>query len=123
MPSVLDEPRFRPMSGTRPRAGAPATVVWINGRQATVARCSSARHVTTRTIERGIESQLVYLGRVTHAIGECERVVILGPGTDRLALEREYVAVNHRPDRLVDVEPAGAMDVSELMSRARELAG
>jgi hypothetical protein len=49
--------------------------------------------------------------------------MILGPGTDRLALEREYVAINHRPDRLVDVEPAGPVDVSELVNRVRELAG
>jgi hypothetical protein len=41
----------------------------------------------------------------------------------RLALEREYVAIHHRPDRLVDVEPSGALAPGDLVRRLRELAG
>jgi hypothetical protein len=123
MPSMLEPRRVGSKGRRRGSTDGRSAAVWLNGRHATLARCSSRRQVSTRTIERGIESQVVYLGRVAHAIGDCERVMILGPGTDRLALEREYVAINHRPDRHVHVEPAGPVDVSELVNRVRELAG
>jgi hypothetical protein len=37
-------------------------------------------------------------------------------------LEREYVAMHQRPDRLVDVEPAGHTTVPELLDRLQLLA-
>jgi hypothetical protein len=40
----------------------------------------------------------------------------------RLALEREYVAMYRRPDRLVDVEPAGPVSSEDLVDRLRTLA-
>jgi hypothetical protein len=55
-------------------------------------------------------------------IGDRRRVVILGPSSVRLALERAYVARFRRPDRLVDVEPAGPAAMEELIDRLRELA-
>jgi hypothetical protein len=35
-----------------------------------------------------------------------ERVVVSGPADVRTQFDRAYVAVTHRPDRLVDVEPS-----------------
>jgi hypothetical protein len=59
---------------------------------------------------------------VVRAVGDRQRVVILGPSSARLALEREYVAIYHRPDRIVDVEPAGAVRTEDLVERLRALA-
>ncbi|HEY2916423.1 MAG TPA: hypothetical protein VGI98_04325 [Candidatus Limnocylindrales bacterium] len=46
------------------------------------------------------------LGRVVHEIGDADRVSIVGPRLRRLDLERAYVAISHRPDRLRDLDSA-----------------
>ena len=111
----------------RPDVNPPATrtsaVVWINGRRALVARSEADHGVSTHRLERGIEPESTWLVRVVEVIGDRERVVILGPGSERLALERAYVAIFRRPDRLVDVEPAGLEDEAELVARVRQLMG
>lgn len=104
------------------RTAAPSAVVWINGRRAIVATMSDDGRIATAEIDRAREPELAYLALVVRAIGDRERVVILGPSSVRLALEREYVAIFRRPDRLVDVEPAGAMEPAELVDRLRSLA-
>jgi hypothetical protein len=106
----------------RPRAGRRCAAVWINGRTASLGLIDESGEVLMCSIERGLAPELAYLAIVVRAIGERERVVILGPSSMRLALEREYVAIHHRPERLVDVEPAGALDPNELVRRVRELA-
>jgi hypothetical protein len=78
--------------------------------------------ISTCEIDRGVEPELSYLAIVVHAIGDRERVLIMGPSSTRLALEREYVAIYRRPDRLVDVEPGDAVDRVELVRRLCELA-
>lgn len=71
---------------------------------------------------RGSLDDSAYLAQVVRVIGDRQRVLILGPGSVRLALEREYVRVFQRPDRLVDVEPAGPVSSEELVARVRTLA-
>jgi hypothetical protein len=104
------------------RAAAPSAVAWIEDRRALVARMSLDGRISTCEIERGDQDELAYLAVVVHAIGDRERVVILGPSDARLALEREYVALYRRPDRLVDVEPAGPVPLAGLVDRLRDLA-
>jgi hypothetical protein len=104
-------------------ATAPSAAVWINGRQANVATIGVDGHVRTCEISRGWLSEQSYLAQVIRAIGDRERVAILGPTSERLALERDYVAIYHRPDRLIDVEPAGPTSSDELIERLRTLAG
>jgi hypothetical protein len=112
------EPRRAPPEGTRVQLSA---VVWISPRSALVARLDEQGHVTTSRIERGREPELSYLAIVAHAIGDQERVVILGPNATRLALEREYVAVYHRPERLIDVERSGRIEEAALVDRLYEV--
>jgi hypothetical protein len=97
-------------------------VAWINGRGATVALGDPDGSVSIREIERGLQPEPLFLDLVIREIGPRERVVILGPSSMRLALEREYVGIYHRPDRLVDVEPAGPVSEDELIERVRQLA-
>jgi hypothetical protein len=99
----------------------PSAIVWINGRGAVIAAMEPDRGITTCTIDRGLEPEESYLRLVVHAIGDRERVMILGPSSVRLALERDYTSIYQRPDRLVDVEPAGPMDQATLVDRLREL--
>lgn len=95
--------------------------MWINRRQAMVATVSRDGRITTCEIRRGWQPEGAYLAQVVRVIGDRQRVVILGPSSVRLALERDYVSIFQRPDRLVDVEPAGAVDLQELVVRLRTL--
>ena len=100
----------------------PSAVVWINGRRALAATIGGDGCISTCEIDRGFEPELSYLAHVVRTIGDRERVLILGPNSVRLALEREYVAAFRRQDRLVDVEPSGAIGTEELVERVRMLA-
>ena len=107
---------------TAGEASAPSAVVWINGRQAIVAGMGRDGRISTSEITRGSMREQPYLAQVVRAIGDRQRVLILGPSSIRLALERDYVAMYRRPDRLVDVEPAGTFSPDELVDRVRTLA-
>jgi hypothetical protein len=100
----------------------PSAAVWLDNRAAIVARMDHSGRISTCTIERGWLAEEPFLGTVVRAVGDRERVVILGPDTVRLELERAYVASYHRPDRLVDVELAGVVSEAELVERLRQLA-
>jgi hypothetical protein len=104
-----------------PVATLRCAVAWIDVARASVARTNPEGTITTCDIERDGVEESVYLAMVVRAIGDRDRVVILGPGEMRLALEREYVAIFRRPDRLVDVEPAAAPSRDELVDRLRTL--
>jgi hypothetical protein len=107
---------------TQRRTVPESAVAWINGRQAIVATMARDGEIFTCEINRGLSPESSYLALVVHALGDRDRVVILGPSSARLALEREYVAIYHRPERLVDVEPAGALNTEDLVARLRALA-
>ena len=96
-------------------------VVWINGRGATVARTTDQGGSAVADLRRGSEPESVFLAAVVRAIGDRQRILILGPSSTRLDLEREYVSLFQRPDRLVDVEPAGPVTVAGLVERLNAL--
>lgn len=108
--------------GVRRPPVVPSAVVWINGRGALVAGVDEDGEIVTSTIERRTQDEAQFLSRVVSAIGDRERVMILGPGAARLALEREYVDIHRRPDHLVDVEPAGLLEEPDVVDRLRQLA-
>jgi hypothetical protein len=110
---------IQPGNESRPVVSA---VAWTNGREAIVATMAGDGEIFTCEINRGQSSELSYLALVVHALGNSDRVAILGSSTARLALEREYVAIFHRPDRIIDEEPTGAVDTSSLVARLRALA-
>lgn len=113
-------------SGTATAIDArPSAVVWIDRRHALVAATARAGEVAVSEVTRRageVSPDANYLARVVERIGDRERVVILGPGEVRLALEREYVSIYRRPERLVDVEPSGPLDRDALIDRLRTLA-
>ena len=93
-------------------------IVWINAQHAIVASPQADGGVATTRIDRGSEPEATYLGRVVHTIGDRERVLITGTSNARLALEREYVSINHRPDRLVPASQQSAAKITELLHAA-----
>ena len=100
----------------------PTAVVWINARHAVVAVAhGEAGGITSSTVERMIESEADFVARIVGAVGDSERVMVLGPASLRLAVQRAYVAISHRPDRLVEVERTGLIDPDELAARLRAL--
>lgn len=101
---------------------SPTAVVWISGRHAVVAVADGGDGgISSTTVERMIESEADFVARIVGAVGDSERVMVLGPASLRLAVQRAYVAMSHRPDRLVEVERTGPVDPVELAERVRAL--
>src|SRR5919112_1157944 len=92
---------------------APSAIAWIDARQAIVVAIDHDGLITTCEIGRGDLAEASYLAHVVRVIGDRQRVMIVGPSSVRLALEREYVAIFRRPERLVDVELAGFVSPEE----------
>jgi hypothetical protein len=99
----------------------PSAVAWIGELRATVATSSRTGRISTCQFNRGWLREPAYLAHVARLIGDRGRVVILGPSELRVALEREYLSLFKRPDRLVDVEPAALLATDELVERVRTL--
>ena len=102
----------------------PSAVAWVDERHAIVARSVADDDVVVSELAArtsGGRTDATYLARVVDEIGDQDRLVILGPSATRLALEREYVTIYHRPDRLVDVEPAGPLGRDALVERLRSI--
>jgi len=59
--------------------------------------------------------------RVLHEAEGCDRVVVMGTDPSRIALEREYVALYRRPDRLIDLGSSPSPARSELLDQLRVL--
>jgi hypothetical protein len=104
------------------RTVARSAVAWINGRRAIAALVAEDARTSMFEIDRGLEPEPSFLDLVVRLVGDRERLLIRGPTSVRLALEQAYVDVFPRETRLVDVEPAGVVEVDELLARVRELA-
>lgn len=99
-----------------------AAVVWLDRWHAFVARRDHGAAAIV-DIDRGIESEGEYLVRVAQITDDCDRVMILGPDDDRLALGREYVAHHPREVVALDIETSVSASPAELFDRLRLLEG
>jgi hypothetical protein len=97
-----------------------AAVVWLDRTHALVARAHHGHSVITE-VDRDTDLEGQYMLRVLHEADGCDRVVIMGPDSSRIAIEREYVTVYRRPDRLIDLGPSGTPDRSDLVDQLRVL--
>ena len=82
---------------------------------------SGERAPVVTSLERSRESEMEFLARVAHETTDCDRLVVMGPGNERLAFEREYVTLYQRPDRLLDDEAAAHVSRFDLLDRLRML--
>jgi hypothetical protein len=99
---------------------AHAGVVFVDRWHALVARSDDAGPVVA-DLTRDLESPDEFVLRVAQQTEDCDRLVVMGPGDERLAFEREYVTLYHRPERLVDDEPIAAATRTDLLDRLRVL--
>jgi hypothetical protein len=96
-------------------------VVFIEPWHATIAR-SGAHGPVVASLRRRHETRGQFLGRVAHEVQACQRLAVLGSGPDRLAFEREYVQLTHRPDVLVRDERAIEPEAADLISTLNAIA-
>ena len=97
-------------------------VTWIARDQALVGRKTAGGWVDVATVHaEAPDDPRTYLARVAHEIGDADRVMIMGPDALRTELEREYVTIYHRPDRLLDVAHVETLTEDELVERLRDL--
>jgi len=114
---------------TRPRTRSTLrradAITWIDRHRAIVARTTArgAIDVVEFRLPEDEPGRMLGLAAVARAIGDRERILVLGPEPARTSLEREYVAIFRRPDRLVDIEPEGPVSRADLIARLREQAG
>jgi hypothetical protein len=106
--------------GTTVAPRIPAALIWLDRSHALVARTRSGDTVIT-SIDRELDQEPQYLLRVAHEAEDCDRVVVTGADSARVAFEREYVAVYRRPDRLIDGGADDEPEPSEMAARLRLL--
>lgn len=99
----------------------PDAVVWIDERRAIVAQ-TAPDGIATVEIRRATEPETRFLGRVVHELGSSEHVMIVGPADVRLALERRYVSISHRPDRLIAAPVGARIAGAQVIDRFERLA-
>jgi hypothetical protein len=83
--------------------------MWLDHDQAVIVSQETAggqNDVGVRVRERS-ESEPAFQARIVEDLVDDEQVLVGGPDDVRTAFDRAYVAVTHRPDRLVDVEQPG----------------
>jgi hypothetical protein len=91
---------------TPPARPAHKVVVWIDHDQAFIVGQSPDGGDSVELIDRAPgESEADFEARTVGEVVDDERVVVSGPAYARTDFERAFVAVTHRPDRLVDLEP------------------
>lgn len=90
-------------AGKRPGHEA---VVWIDHDQAVIVEHGPDGRESVELLDRATtEGEAAFEARTVHEVVDDDQVVVSGPAHARTEFERVYVAVTHRPDRLVDVEP------------------
>jgi hypothetical protein len=104
--------------GDAPQHGA--AVIWLDRSHALVARAREGRAAVT-AVDRAFEPESMYLHRVLNEAADCDRLVVMGPDSARIAFEREYVALYRRPDRLIDVGTSITPRESDLVDQLRML--
>jgi hypothetical protein len=82
-------------------------LVYIDHAQAVIVEHEADGHDVVEVLNRtAAETEKAFGGRAVDEVADQDRVVVSGPAYARTEFERSYVAVTHRPDRIVDVEPS-----------------
>jgi hypothetical protein len=108
----------------RPTEAGVNAVVWIEPGRAVVVRGGAADEPSTTEVEIPHEPAATppALADVAHRIGAVDRVLVMGTEDLRTALEREIVAIGHRPETIREVTVEGPVDEAALIARLRRLA-
>jgi hypothetical protein len=113
----------RTRNAPQPAHTGRTAVVWIGPDRALVVHGGDgADHETLEVAMPEVAGALpLALAEVARSIGSVDRVLVLGPDDLRTALEREIVAIGHRPDTIREARPEGPVDEAYLVARLRDL--
>lgn len=96
----------KPRTRTQDKEATRDAAMWIDHDQAVIFGHGPNGQDAVETVSRSpMESEPTFELRTIREIVDRDRVVVSGPADVRLGFERAYVAMTHRPDRLVDVDP------------------
>ncbi len=107
------------------RADAPShpadAMIWIDHQQAIIATRHGDGSPFVERLGRGpFEPEASFEARAVDELVDYGTVTVSGPAFARTSFERALVAVTHRPDRIIDVEPwIDATDVADFPARRR----
>lgn len=112
-----------PRVATRSAGPARRAVVWIEPGRALVVRGGDGEELASVSLDLPGEpdDRPTALAGVARAIGEVDRVLVVGEDDLRTALEREIVAIGHRPDTIREATMAAPVDEAALVARLRRL--
>ncbi len=80
-------------------------VVWIDHARAIIVERDHSGH-SVHVVDRLLaEREERFEARAINEVFDRDRVIVCGPAYARTGFERAYVALTHRPDRLVDLQP------------------
>jgi hypothetical protein len=85
----------------------PETILWIDHEQAVIVGRDATGRDTIETLEReSAESEARFEVRIVDELIDDRSLVVTGPEDVRADFDRAYVALTHRPDHLMDVDPS-----------------
>lgn len=107
----------------RPAGTGISAVVWIEPGRALVVRGGDDAEYASFQVELPSAAGLTppVLAEVAHSIGQVDRVLVMGQDDLRTALEREIVAIGHRPETIREARQTAPMDEAALIERLRRL--
>lgn len=100
--------------------GPHAAVVWLDHWHALVARRDDGAAAVV-DVDRGAANEQHFIDEVIRLTDDCDRLMILGPGSGRLTFAQTYVHRHGRDLVAVDVEASVSASPSELFDRLRLL--
>jgi len=114
---------------TRPRPAARGAgtgvnaVVWIEPGRALVVRGGDGAALASHEVRipETTAATPPVLAEVAHSIGSVDHVLVMGTDDLRIALEREIVAIGHRPDTIREGGIEGIVDEAVLIDRLRRM--
>ena len=106
-----------------PAATGTRAVVWIEPGRALVVLGGDGDEVASHevAIPDLAAAMPPALAAVAHSIGTADRILVMGEEDLRTALEREIVAIGHRPEIIREADAAGPIDEEALVARHRRL--
>jgi len=113
-----------PLIGEPPALRRTYAIVWIDETKAIVARFAGEHTIETIEVPHPRAGELPEgdeLAQIVDLVGGADEVLIMGPESLRAVLEREYVAIFHHPERIVDVQTAHPLSEGQLVERLRKL--
>jgi hypothetical protein len=91
---------------SRAAASPTESIVWVD-REGGMIVDPAIEEPTVVVIDRARdETDVALAARLAQQVEERDHVYVAGPEPERIGFEREFVALTHHPERLVDVEPA-----------------